>query len=157
MSFWTSCHCLPCLGKTRVGGVDLDSVRMRSALSAVLALAPSPAGFSTAHFRDKVQSISGLSDAHYTLRQAAYDLKKLRAKDLITKVGRSHRYQLSTPNMRAITALLVLREHVIRPLLAGVQQPPRAFKPTTWTWTDRHYDQLQRDMQPLFHDLGIAA
>jgi hypothetical protein len=145
------------LGKTRVGGVDLNNVRMRSALSAVLALAPSPAGFSTAHYRDKVQSMTGLSDADYTPRQAAYDLKKLRAKDLITTVGRSRRYELSTPNMRAITALLVLREHVIRPLLAGVQSPPRASKPTTWTATDRHYDQLQRDMQPLFHELGIAA
>src|SRR5436190_2241485 len=79
------------LGKTRVGGVDLNNLRMRSALSAVLALAPSPAGFSTAHFRDKVQSM------------------------------------------------------------------PRASKPTTWTATDRHYDQLQRAMQPLFHELGIAA
>ncbi len=145
------------LGKTPVGGVDLNNLRMRSALSAVLALAPSPAGFSTAHFRDKAQSMTGLSDADYTPRQAAYDLKKLRAKDLITKIGRSRRYELSTPNMRAITALLVLREHVIRPLLAGVQSPPRASKPTTWTATDRHYDQLQRDIQPLFHELGIAA
>jgi len=59
--------------------------------------------------------MTGLSDADYTPRQAAYDLKKLRAKDLITKVGRSRRYELSTSNMRAITALLVLREHVIRP------------------------------------------
>jgi len=67
------------------------------------------------------------------------------------------RAELSTPNMRAITALLVLREHVIRPLLAGVQSPPSASKPTTWTAADRHYDQLQRDMQPLFHELGIAA
>ena len=145
------------LGKTRVGGVDLNNLRMRRALSAVLALAPSPAGFSTTHFRDKVQSMTGLSDADYTPRQAAYDLKKLRAKDLITRIGRSRRYELSTPNMRAITALLVLREHVIRPLLAGVQSPPHASKPTTWTATDRHYDQLQRDMQPLFHELGIAA
>ncbi len=145
------------LGKTRVGGVDLNNLRMRSALSAVLALAPSPAGFSTAHFRDKVQSMTGLTDSGYTPRQAAYDLKKLRAKDLITNVGRSRRYELSSPNMRAITALLVLREHVIRPLLAGVQSPSRASKPTTWTATDRHYDQLQRAMQPLFHELGIAA
>jgi len=101
--------------------------------------------------------MTGLSDADYTSRQAAYDLKKQRAKDLITKVGRSRRYELSTPNMRAITALLVLREHVIRPLLVGVQSPPHASRPTTWTATDRHYDQLQRDMQPLFHELGIAA
>jgi hypothetical protein len=50
--------------------------------------------------------MTGLSDADYTHRRAAYDLKKLRAKDLITNLGRSGRYELSPPNMRAITALL---------------------------------------------------
>src|SRR5438093_4673298 len=70
------------LGKTRVGGVDLNNPRIRSALSAVLALAPSPAGFSATDFRAKVQSMTGQSDGDYTPRQAAYDLKKLRAKDL---------------------------------------------------------------------------
>ncbi len=101
--------------------------------------------------------MTGQSDGDYTPRQAAYDLKKLRAKDLITKLGRSRRYQLSPPSMRAITALLVLREHVIGPLLAGARTPPRASKPATWTLVDQHYQQLRLDMQPLFQELGIAA
>jgi hypothetical protein len=145
------------LGKTRVGGVDLNNLRMRRALSAVLGLTPSPAGFTTAHFRAKVRSMAGQSDADYTPRQAAYDLKKLRAKDLITQLGRSRRYQLSPPRMRAITALLVLREHVIAPLLAGARTPARPNKPSTLTIIDQHYQQLRLDMQPLFHELGIAA
>src|SRR5713226_7492304 len=44
------------LGNTRVGGVDLNNLRIRRVLSAVLALGPSPTGFSTAQFRAKVQS-----------------------------------------------------------------------------------------------------
>ncbi len=59
--------------------------------------------------------------------------------------------------MRAVTALLVLREHVIRPLLAGVQTPPSPSKPITWTATDRHYEHLRLGMQPLFQELGIAV
>jgi len=145
------------LGKTRVGGVDLNNVRMRTALSAVLALGPSPTGFTTAHFRAKVQSITGPPAGDYTQRQAAYDLKKLRAKNLITKLGRSRRYQLSPPSMRAVTALLVLREHVIGPLLAAARTPPCPSKPATWTLVDQHYQQLHLDMQPLFQELGIAA
>src|SRR6266851_8084162 len=114
-------------------------------------------GFTTAHFTAKVQSITGLPDGDYTPRQAVYDLKKLRAKNLITKVGRSRRYQLMPPSMRAVTALLVLRQHVIAPLLAGARIPPRASKPTTWTLVDQHYQQLRLDMQPLFQQLGMAA
>ena len=145
------------LGKTRVGGVDLNNPRIRTALSAVLALAPSPAGFSATDFTAKVQSMTGQSDGDYTPRQAAYDLKKLRAKDLITKLGRSRRYQLSPPSMRAITALLVLREHVIGPLLAGVRTPAGPRTLSTLTTIDQHYQQLRLDMQPLFQELGIAA
>jgi hypothetical protein len=126
-------------------------------LSAVLALAPAPAGFTAVHFRAKVQSMSGQSDADYMLRQAAYDLKKLPAKDLLTNLGRSRRYQLSPPSMCAITALLVLREHVVGPLLAGARTPARPSRPPTLTIIDQHYLQLQLDMQPLFHELGIAA
>ena len=99
----------------------------------MLALGPSPTGFTMAHFTAKVQSITGLPDGHYTHRQAAYDLKKLRAKDLITRHGRSRRYQSSLPSMRAVPAVLVLCEHVIRPILAGVHSPPRSSTPTTWT------------------------
>ena len=36
------------VGKVRVGGVDLNNPRMRAALSAVLALGPSPMGFGVA-------------------------------------------------------------------------------------------------------------
>jgi hypothetical protein len=145
------------LGKTRIGGVDLNNLRIRRALSAVLALGPSPTGFSTAQFRAKVQSMTGQPDTDYTHRQAAYDLKKLRAKDLLTKLGRSRRYQASPPSMRAITAALVLREHVIKPLLARARTPSATPKPITWTATDQHYEQLRLHMQPLFHELGIAA
>ena len=130
---------------------------MRRALSAMLALGPSPTGFTMAHFTAKVQSITGLRHGDYTQRQAAYDLKKLRAKNLITKLGSSRRYQLSPPSMRAVTALLLLREHVIAPLLAGARTPPRASTPATWTIVDQHYQQLRLDMQPLFQELGIAA
>jgi hypothetical protein len=145
------------LGKTRLGGIDLNNWRTRTVLTAVLALGPSPTGFNVAQLRSKVQALTGQAEADYTQRQAAYDLKKLRGKDLITKLGRSRRYQLSPPGMRAITALLVLREQVIRPILAGVQAPAPAPKPTHSTPADHHYERLRLDFQPLLHELGIAA
>jgi len=51
------------VGKVRVGGIDLNSPRMRAALSAVLALGPSPMGFGVTQFRAKVLSMIGQSDA----------------------------------------------------------------------------------------------
>jgi len=147
---------LPCqLGRTRVGGVDLNKPRMRAALSAVLALAPAPIGFTVAEFTAKVHAMSGHTD--YTIRQAAYDLRKLRGKDLIAKPGRSRRYQTPPQAARTIAALLALREQVIAPILAGVRSPRLGRKPAHWTAIDRDYETLRVNMQALFHHLGIAA
>jgi hypothetical protein len=144
------------LGKTRTGGVDLNKPRMRAALAAVLALAAAPGGFTVAQFTSKVHAMAGRTPPDYTVRQAAYDLRKLRGKDLITKPGRSRRYHVQPPAARTITALLTLRNQVIAPILAGVRSPRRGHKPAHWTSIDQHYETLRVNLQALFRDLGIA-
>jgi hypothetical protein len=42
-------------------------------------------------FATKVHAITGISDAEYSIRQAAYDLRKLRGKQLVVKPGRTRR------------------------------------------------------------------
>ena len=145
------------IGSTRVGGVDLNQPRIRAALQAVLALAPAPDGFTVAQLAAKVQQQTGQTDRAYTTRQAAYDLKKLRGKDLVVKPGRSRRYHAPPQALRTVAALLVLREKVIEPILAGVRVPRRGRKPATWTRTDQHYETLRLGMNALLDDMGIAA
>ncbi len=66
------------LGATRVGGIDLNKPRIRAALAAALALAAAPHGFTVAEHAAKVSAMTGHSG--YTIRRAAYDLRKLRGK-----------------------------------------------------------------------------
>src|SRR6266545_358170 len=80
------------LGAVRVGGIDPNKPRIHAALTAVLALATAPDGFTVGQLAAKVHTMTGHTD--YTVRQAAYDLRKLRGKRLIDKPGRSRRYQL---------------------------------------------------------------
>ena len=143
------------VGKVRVGGVDLNNPRMRTLLAAVLALAPSPLGFSVSELTAKITSTS--TYRAYTRRQAAYDLKKLRAKRLITKLGRSRRYTVEPRALRAIAALLILRDQVVIPLLAGVRSPRIGHRPKILTPTDQHYEMLRMRMRLLLDDVGIAA
>jgi hypothetical protein len=145
------------LGRTKVGGVDLNKPRMRVALAAVLALAPAPRGFTVAELTAKVQSMTGQPTTGYTIRQAAYDLRKLRGKDLIAKPGQSRRYLVPPTAARTIVALLTLRDQVIGPILAGIRSPRLGRKPAHWTRVDRDYEALRIGMQSLFHDLGITA
>ena len=100
------------VGKTRVGGLDLGQPRMRTVLAAVLALALAPRGFTLGDLAGKVREIGGQALADYGLRPAAYDLRKLRGKELVAKPGRTRRYVVPEPGLRTLTALVVLREQV---------------------------------------------
>lgn len=145
------------LGATRVGGVDLNMKRMRDALSAVLALAPAPHGFTVGEFAAKVHAMTGTSDTEYSIRQAAYDLRKLRGKRLVDKPGRARRYRVPALAARTIAALLTLRDQVIAPILAAVRSPRMGRNPAHWTRVDRDYEQIRIDMQTLFTDLALET
>lgn len=145
------------IGATRVGGVDVNKTRTRAALAAVLALAVAPDGFTVSNFTAKVQALTGQASHDYTIRRGAYDLRKLRGKQLVVKPGRTRRYHVPPDAARAIAALLALRDQVIGPLLAGARAPRRGRRPATWTRIDRDYETLRLGMQTLFHDLGLKT
>jgi hypothetical protein len=142
-------------GATRTGGIDVNKPRSRAVLAAALALAIAPAGLTAAGFAAKVREMTG--QAGYTSRNAASDLRKLRAKHLAGKPGRTRRYLISPGAARIISAPLTLRDQVIAPLLAGVAGPRIRRTPRHWTDIDRHYQALRPEMMALSADLGIAC
>ena len=142
-------------GTSRIAGVDLNKPRIRAALSAALALAPAPGGFTVAEHAARVRQITGQDG--YTTRQAAYDLRKLRGKQLVDKPARTRRYHVPPASARTISALLTLRDHVIAPILAGIRSPRMGRKPKIWTAADRDYEALRIGMQTLFRHLGIET
>src|SRR5439155_8565 len=85
-----------------------------------------PRGFTVADFATTVRSMSDSTLLHYHARRAAYDLKKLRAKNLLTKLGNSHRYSIPSEAICIIGALVILREKVLRLILADVGEPGQA-------------------------------
>jgi hypothetical protein len=147
------------VGKTRVGGVDINHPRMRAAMEAVVALAPSPRGFTASQHAAQVRQTPGPATC-YTARHAAYDLKKLRGKGLVGKAPDSaHRYQPTPDGLRSMAALVVLREKVLKPLLThnGKRKPIRKPADPVRSGIARQYEAVQREMQQLFKVLHLAA
>jgi hypothetical protein len=145
------------VGATRVGGVDVNKARTRAALAAVLALAVAPEGFTVAELTAKVQSLTGQDQNGYSTRQAAYDLRKLRGKQLVVKPGRTRRYHVPEQAARTIVGLQTLRDHIIAPVLAGVRRPGPGRPPKTWTRIDRDYETLRSGLRTLLEDLGVST
>src|ERR1700736_493325 len=87
------------VGKTRVGGIDLNQPRTRAVLSATLT---NPGLFSRWVHRRTVGRPGpihlGDPSSQLRRRRAAYDLKKLRAKELVSKLPHSRRYCVPPPS-----------------------------------------------------------
>jgi hypothetical protein len=111
-------------------------------------------GFRSEHLAAKVAEILGQP---YTPRQASYDLKKLRAKSWVDRVGATRSYLASPSSQRQMAAAVLLREKVLLPLLSprhhAVASPPRNANQDL----NRHYLILQYELQQLLPLLGIAA
>jgi len=145
------------VGQTRIGGLDTNKPRTRAVMEAVIALAAAPQGFSLSDLAKQVRTILGLPVEKYSSRQAAYDLKKLRGKNLVRKMDKSRRYEAVPEGLQAMAAWLVLREKVIKPVLAGAGKPRRGSKPKHQSLIDAHYEAIQIAMSNLFQVIGIAA
>lgn len=145
------------VGKAKVGGIDVNKPRMRQVAEAVLALSGRPRGFTSSELAKQVVQANHEIRSGYSPRQAAYDLKKLRGKQMAERIGKTRRYQPTPAGLKAIAALVVLREKVIRPLLASAQeiQPSRGSQNPTAL--DCHYATVRAGMAGIFRELGVAA
>jgi hypothetical protein len=145
------------IGKTIVGGIDLNKHRIRQVVEALIALSPLHAGFTASELAARVTSLGGHGQPPYGPRQAAYDLKKLRGKQIVRRIGHTHRYEPLPTGLKAMTALLVLRNKAIKPLLAAARELRPARGGHNPKPIDAHYHAIHLAMRGVFHELGIAA
>jgi hypothetical protein len=143
------------VGAGRVAGINLASARMAAVMESVVALSMQPGGFTSGDLAVKIQKRLGVSAEDYQPRQAAYDLKKLRGKMLVRKIGKSRQYEAPAEAIRTLVALGILREKVLKPVLRirNLQGPP----PRNNNPVDHHYHNLRQEMRRLFNTLKIAA
>jgi hypothetical protein len=143
------------VGKSRVAGLHLTSERLAVVLASALALAPKPGGFTSGELAEQVRQRLKESPESYQPRQAAYDLKKLRGKKLVERIGTGRRYQSSAEGLRTMVAMVMLRDKVLKPVLRNRNlqgPPPRNDNPI-----DHHYYNLRQEMRRLFRTLKIAS
>ena len=147
------------VGKTKVGGIDLNKARMRWVVEALIALGVSPSarGFTASELARQVRLLSNQTESDYGPRRAAYDLKKLRAKNIVQRIGETRRYESTASGLRAMVALVVLRNKAIKPLLAAAQRRRKSRGAQNPRPIDRHYETIRMAIQGVFDELGLAA
>src|ERR671933_595919 len=101
------------VGRVRVGGLDFNEGRTAAVAKSLQALSVQPRGFTAAELARQVQRYRPPKQAKYTSRQASYDLLKFRAKKLVLRLPGTRRYTVPLPALRKISAILLLRDHVL--------------------------------------------
>ena len=127
-------------------------------MAAAVALATSPSGFTAGEFAAKVREVGGEESRAYSSRKASYDLRKLRGKKLIGRMeNRTRRYRTIPDGVRTMAALSVLREKIIKPLLAGFATRKSSTARVLHGKLDQRYQAVRAAMSALFNELGLAV
>ena len=72
-------------------------------------------------------------------------------------VGKSRRYEPTREGLRLISGLMVLREHILEPLIRGVLAPEPKVPTSSATSLDRRYYIIREQMHEVLRELGLAA
>ena len=139
-----------------MAGIDLNKARNRHAVDAVVELSTKPNGFTVAQFAQAVRQRSAQDANTYSARNAAYDVAKMLGKMLLRRIERSRRYAVDPPAVKTLCAYLLLREKIIKPLLAGTARL-RGRPPKVHTTLDQHYVALREELSRTFQTIGLAV
>ena len=154
---WDSWSTPSQVGRCRVGGLSYEKPRVRAVFAGILALSPTPSGFTASDLAAVVCSQTGQALSDYGPTRAAYDIKKLRGKNLVAKIGKSHRYEPTPDGLSAMAAVWVLRDKVLQPLLAGTVSQETTAPPSEMGALDARYASVRTEMKLLLNELAIAA
>ena len=146
----------------RIPGLRLDHPRQLALMHALVRFAnvASGNGFTTAEIHPHVIKALGCPPDCYTLASLRYDLSKLRAKGLVTKLPSSRRYQLLPQGYSICLVFLKLFERVYAPLTAGLLSPVSAdakLPDQKRSQLDRLYHRVIDDLDALVEAVGLKA
>jgi hypothetical protein len=135
----------------RVAGLRLGDRRAHALLQALLMFRLLPNGFTNRDLRALLAELLGTHAI--TAGQMSYDLRRLRAHGLITRIPRSHRYRLTETGLHHAMLLSHVHTRLLLPGLAQLTDPdPPA--PSILRTAARNY---QRALDQLTQQAGLTA
>jgi len=131
----------------RIAGLRFADARAHALLSALLVFRLLPDGFTNRDLRTLVSELLGRP---FTAGQLTYDLRRLRAHGLITRLPHSHRYRVTDTGLHHALFLTRAHDRLLRTGLAHLTDP----EPGPLQAASRAY---QRAIDKLTAQSGLAA
>jgi hypothetical protein len=138
---------------TRIPGLRFGDARVHALLQALLIHRLLPHGFTNRELRTLIAPLLGTTTEHITAGKMTYDLRRLRAHGLITRIPRTRRYQITNTGLGHALLFTHAHDHLLRTGLAETTDPdPPA--PSRLRAADRAY---QTAFDDLAHYAHLAA
>jgi hypothetical protein len=137
----------------RIAGLRLGDRRAQALLQALLVFGLIPNGFLNRDLRSLLAGLLGKHPNEISTGQISYDLRRLRAHGLITRIPKTHRYRISDTGLHHAMLITHLHTRLLQPGLAQLTDPdPPA--PSTLRTAARNY---QHALDQLTQEAGFAA
>jgi hypothetical protein len=135
---------------TRIPGLRFGDARVHALLHALLIHRLLPHGFTNRELRTLIAPLLGTTTEHITAGKMTYDLRRLRAHGLITRIPRTRRYQITDPGLTQALLFTHAHDHLLRTGLAELTDPdPPA--PSRLRAADRAYRSAFADLARHAH------
>ena len=115
-------------------GLRFAERRSHALLQALLTFRCHPNGFANKDLRTLTSELRGLDPAAVTVGQTTYDLRRLKSRDLITRIPGTHRYQVTDHGLDTAKFLTTVHDRILptgwpnsappTPHQAGSEPPP---------------------------------
>ena len=137
----------------RIAGLRLGDRRAHALLQALLVFRLLPHGFLHRDLRGLLAGLLGTQPHQISAGQVSYDLRRLRAHGLITRIPGTHRYRITDTGGHHAMLLTHVHTRVLQPGLAQLTDPDPPG-PSTLRTAARNY---QRALDQLTQEAGFAA
>lgn len=144
-------------GKQRIAGIDINKPRCRNVMKAVLELAIKPSGFTAKEVADKYVKIAQLAEGNYNARQAAYDLRKLRAKGIVYRKEKARKLRVTAKGVAMVVAIIIIREKIFKPIVAGITKEKILQPPLKLSKVDQLYISITDEIKDICNLYGLKG
>jgi DNA-binding MarR family transcriptional regulator len=139
-------------GKNRLAGINLNNKRNTQVMQVVQALSIKPGGFTV---KDIAEKMSSFTQMPYSISRGRYDIRKLKAKNLLVRIKGKKNYSLTKEGIQIITAVLSYWNHQIPALLAAVNHQEVFLTSKELSQMEKHLNRVKEEIAQYSNLYGI--
>ena len=145
-------------GERRLAGVDINKKRTIAVMESALSLALKPNGYNandiTTLMKERLEKKQA---TNYTPAKAAYDIRKLRGKGLVEKIGKSRKYKTTKKGMDTIIAILSLTQKTMPTIFSAINKNTMSDAPEEMQNLDKLFLNIRRDIIEIHQIYGMKT